>query len=139
VIKIQLQGIEKLQRALDPERFDAAIGRVISRSAAPAEAAVRQAAPRGPSGQTAGKAFAKAALAKKAGNLSSLVLGSKATATPARPGARGGKTRYPYPYPRLLEYGKSSPRKGWLKRAGGRVKKIVRAALRQELAALRRG
>ena len=139
MIRIQLQGIEKMQRLLDADRFDAAIASVAASMQSQAEGIVRTEAPKGMSLQTSTKGFARKFTSKKAGNMSGLMLGSKATATPKFPGSRGGKTKYPYPYPRLLEYAPKSKYKGWLKKAGKRVSAALRPQLRQVLAELRKG
>lgn len=145
MIKVQLQGIEKVQRLLDPERVDRLIAEANASIQAQAESIIRAAAPTGKTKQTSSRAFARDFVSKKKPGLSGFVIGSKATRMPANPGSRGGsgvrggKTKYPYPYPRLLEYGPKSAHKGWLKKAGRRVAALLRPELRERLSNMRKG
>jgi hypothetical protein len=59
-----------------------------------------------------------------------IVVGTKATATPRRPGARGGKSKYPYAYPRYLEFAPRSRHRGWLYRIVQRNKGTIASELR---------
>lgn len=138
MIRIQLQGIEKVQKLLDPERFAAAIASAAAEVESQAENIVRGAAPVGRSKGTSAKAFAHKFRAKRSDN-AGLMIGSRAAFTPKAPGARGKRYKVPYPYPRLLEYSPKSQYRGWLKRAGRRIAAALRPELRRALSDLRRG
>lgn len=44
-----------------------------------------------------------------------VVFKTDATATPKNPGARGGKTKYPFSYPKNLEFSKRSLHQHWMR------------------------
>ena len=52
-----------------------------------------------------------------------------ATATPKNPGARGGKTKYPFSYPKRLEYEKKNPHYQWAHESLKKSRSSFRAAI----------
>lgn len=112
-LSIQMKNIKEVSAKLEP----AALYWPAAKSALDGIgrlglARLQRAAPRGRTGQLASH------LAYKVNDIPKplwVVFKTDAAATPANPGTRGGKTKYPFPYPRRLEHEKKNPHYHWMK------------------------
>ena len=114
---VEIRGLAELQATCkDNSLYERPGKRALMKMAKAAEAVVRQRAPRGQTGQTAAKVFSR--VNTRVPGPRWAVVGTKATATPANPytrkGRAGARTRYPYSYPRKLEFDRKSKHKDWL-------------------------
>lgn len=65
-----------------------------------------------------------------------VVFKTDATATPEHPGVRGGKTKYPFSYPKALEHNKKSPHYHWMKNGITAARPRFRGAINKCAAAI---
>ncbi len=65
-----------------------------------------------------------------------VVFKTDATATPRNPGARGGKTKYPFSYPKKLEFSKRSPHQHWMRDGVRAARPRFRSAINKCAAAI---
>ena len=127
---VEIKGLAELQaKCRDNSLYERPGKRALQRIAKQAEGVVKRAAPRGQTGRTGGMVFSK--VNNRVPGPRWAVVGTKATATPNRPRARGGKTRYPYAYPRRLEFDPKSKHKDWLLRAVQAARGSISGALSQ--------
>lgn len=126
-IRVEIRGLKELQAKCRGKPFVAEeakkalvdIGQI-------GLAAARRFAPVGPTGKTRSMLSAKV----NAGPTPRwAVIKTDATATPRRPRARRGKTRYPYSYPKRLEFDPKSKHRDWLKRAIDSTRSGIDSAL----------
>ena len=66
-----------------------------------------------------------------------VVFKTDATATPRNPGGRGGKTKYPFGYPKRLEYSKKSPHQHWMRDGVRAARPRFRSAINKCAAAIK--
>ena len=113
-VEIRIEGIDRLTSLLQNGRlYRQPVREGMEELGRQAVAAARAGAPRGRTGQLAGRLEHKIR-GGSGERLPYVVVRTDATATPANPRARRGRTRYPYSYPRRLEFDPRSSRRDWL-------------------------
>ena len=131
---VEIRGLAELQaKCKDNSLYERPGKRALQQIAKQAEGIVKRAAPRGPTGKTGGMVFSK--VNNRVPGPRWAVVGTKATATPANPYTRsrrsGRRTKYPYAYPRRLEFDPKSRHKDWLLRAVQQARGAISGALSQ--------
>jgi len=124
---IHIEGLDKLLKAARKENLvDGPMRKMLEDLGRIGVQAARGAAPHGPTGQTASNLTHQI-------RARSVAVKTTARATPKRPGARKGKTKYPFNYAALVNYSPKSRHNRWLEKAvnSGPVHKAAERYIRE--------
>lgn len=124
---VTIEGLDKLLKAARKENLvDGPMRLMLEDIGKIGVQAARSKAPKGPTGETAGNLTHQV-------RARSVAVKTEARATPRRPGARKGKTRYPFNYAARVNYDPKSKHNRWLNKAvgGSQVRKAAERYIKE--------